>query len=291
MFHLTTHAFFKALLFLGSGSVIHACHHEQDIFKLGGLAKKMPWTFWTFTIGVLAIIGMPFFAGFFSKDAILYLAHEKNTVVFGVLVFTAVLTALYMTRLWRITFFGEARSESAAHAHESSAIMVVPLVLLAVGAVLGGYGFFYDTLLGDAFKGMHSLVLEPEGAAHWTMVAIGTGAMLVGLLSALAYYRPAAVDTLQARVPIVFDGLTFAKESFDRLYGYYVAKVQQRFALLLNLLEQILLAGGLIRGGAGMVGLIGMGARALHVGKLHVYVYWFLLGVVLLWGFATGMFY
>ena len=79
MFHLTTHAFFKALLFLGSGSVIHACHHEQDIFKMGGLAKKMPWTFVTFTVGVFAIIGMPFFAGFFSKDAILYLAHEKNT--------------------------------------------------------------------------------------------------------------------------------------------------------------------------------------------------------------------
>jgi NADH-quinone oxidoreductase subunit L len=290
MFHLTTHAFFKALLFLGAGSIIHACHHEQDIFKLGGLAKKMPWTFVTFTVGVFAIIGLPFFAGFFSKDAILFLAHEKDSAVFGVLVFTAVLTAVYMTRLWRITFFGEARTEAAAHAYESGAVMVVPLVVLALGAALSGYGFFYDTLLGGAFKGVLSLVPEPEGAAHWMMIAVGTGAMLVGLLSALAYYQPAAVDPLQARVPVVFGLLTFTKESFDRLYGYYVAKVQQRFAMLLNMLEQIFLAGWLIRGGASMVGLIGIGARALHVGKLHVYVYWFLLGVALLWGFAAGMF-
>ena len=91
MFHLTTHAFFKALMFLGSGSVIHGCHHEQDIFKMGGLAKKMPVTFITFTIGVLAIIGMPFLAGFFSKDAILYLAMEKNSTVFAILALTAVL--------------------------------------------------------------------------------------------------------------------------------------------------------------------------------------------------------
>jgi NADH-quinone oxidoreductase subunit L len=290
MFHLTTHAFFKALLFLGAGSVIHACHHEQNIFKMGGLAKKMPWTFLTFTIGVLAIIGMPFFAGFFSKDAILYLAHEKNTVVFGVLVFTAVLTALYMTRVWRITFFGEARSEPAAHARENGPVMVIPLVLLAIGAALGGYGFFYDTLLGGAFRGVLEAVPEPHGTSHWMMVTIGTGAMLVGLFSALMFYQPAAIDALQARVPVIFGGLTFAKEFFDRLYGYYVAKVQQRFAMLLNLLEQIFLSGWLIRGGAGTVGLLGMGARVLHGGKLHVYVYWFLLGVVLLWGFAAGLF-
>jgi NADH-quinone oxidoreductase subunit L len=168
--------------------------------------------------------------------------------------------------------------------------MVIPLVLLAIGAALGGYGFFYDTLLGGAFKGVLASVPEPEGAAHWTMVTIGTGAMLVGLFSALMFYRPAAIDALQARVPVIFGGLTFAKEFFDRLYGYYVAKVQQRFAMLLNLLEQIFLSGWLIRGGASTVGLLGMGARVLHGGKLHVYVYWFLLGVVLLWGFAAGLF-
>jgi NADH-quinone oxidoreductase subunit L len=290
MFHLTTHAFFKALLFLGAGSIIHACHHEQDIFKMGGLAKKMPWTFLTFTIGVFAIIGVPGLAGFFSKDAILYLAHENNSVVFWVLVFTAILTAVYMIRLWRITFFGEARSKAAAHAHESGPVMVAPLMVLAAGAALSGYGFFRDNLLGGAFKGVLSLVPEPTGSAHWAMIIVGTGAMFIGASFALGYYKPAAVDRLQATVPVVFSGLTFAKEFFDRVYGYYVAKVQQRFAMLLNVLDQILISGWVIRGGAGLVGYLGMGARLLYGGKVNVYVYWFLLGVVLLWGFASGVF-
>jgi NADH-quinone oxidoreductase subunit L len=290
MFHLTTHAFFKALLFLGSGSIIHACHHEQDIFKMGGLAKRMPWTFLTFTVGVFAIIGLPFFAGFFSKDAILFLARQNNIVVFWVLVFTAVLTAVYMTRLWRITFFGEARSESAAHAHESGATMVVPLVVLAIGAALSGYGFFYDHLLGGAFKGVLSLVPEPEGPAHWMMIAVGTGAMFVGASFALGYYRPAAVDRLQATVPVVFGALVAIKESFDRLYGYYVAKVQQRFAVVLDVIDQVLIAGWIVRGGTTVVGYLGMGARLLYSGKLYVYAFWILIGVVILWSFAAGGF-
>ena len=291
MFHLTTHAFFKALLFLGSGSIIHACHHEQDIFKMGGLAKKMPWTFATFTIGVFAIIGMPFFAGFYSKDAILYLAYQSsNSLVFWLLVFTAVLTAVYMTRLWRVTFFGEARSEAAAHAHESGAVMVVPLVVLAIGAALSGYGFSHATLFGGAFKEVLAFVPEPEGMAHWAMIAVGTGAMFVGATFALGYYKPAAVDRLQATVPVVFGILTAAKEFFDRVYGYYVAKVQQRFALLLDVIDQVLIAGWFVRGPAAVIGGLGMGARLLHGGKLHVYVYWILLGVVLLWGFAAGVF-
>jgi NADH-quinone oxidoreductase subunit L len=290
MFHLTTHAFFKALLFLGSGSIIHACHHEQDIFKMGGLAKKMPWTFVTFTIGVFAIIGMPFFAGFYSKDAILYLARQNNQAVFWVLVFTAVLTAVYMTRLWRITFFGEARSEAAAHAHESGAVMVVPLVVLAIGAALSGYGLSHATIFGGAFRGVLAFVPEPEGVAHWMMITVGTGAMFVGASFALGYYKPAAVDRLQATVPVVFGVLTVIKESFDRLYDYYVAKVQQRFAVLLGVIDQVLIGGWIIRGGSGVVGYLGMGARLLHTGKLHVYVYWILLGVVLLWGFSAGVF-
>jgi len=290
MFHLMTHAFFKALLFLGSGSVIHACHHEQDIFRMGGLARRMPWTFAAFTAGVFAIIGMPFFAGFFSKDAILYLAFAKNTPAFAVLVLTAVLTAAYMTRLWRTTFFGEARSEPAAHARESGAVMVIPLVVLAVGAALGGYGFFRDTLFCGVFDGVFRSLPEPEGAAHWTMIAIGAGAMLAGAGFAFGYYRPAAADRLQSSVPVVFGGLAVFKESFDRAYGYYVAKVQQRLAMLLNLVDQILFAGWMVRGTASIAGLLGVGARLMQNGKLHVYVYWFLAGVALLWGIAAGAF-
>ena len=176
MFHLTTHAFFKALMFLGSGSVIHGCHHEQDIFKMGGLRKKMPVTFYTFTIGVLAIIGMPGLAGFFSKDAILYLAMEKNTAVFAILAFTAVLTAFYMVRMWKITFWGEARSDDASHAHESGLSMTLPLLLLAALSVAGGYSGVFGKLAGS----IANHIPEAEGSAHTTILIVSLAVMLVG---------------------------------------------------------------------------------------------------------------
>ena len=140
MFHLTTHAFFKALLFLGSGSVIHACHHEQDVFKLGGLRGKLPITFATFTVGVLAITGLPLLAGFFSKDAILFLAYVNDKRVFALLAFTAILTAFYMVRLWKLVFLGTPRSEHVEHAHEGGLTLTAPLIVLAVLSVVGGYG-------------------------------------------------------------------------------------------------------------------------------------------------------
>ncbi len=289
MFHLTTHAFFKALLFLGSGSVIHGCHHEQDIFKMGGLRKAMPLTFLTFTIGVLAIIGFPFLAGFFSKDAILYLALEKNKAIFAVLVFTAVLTSFYMVRMWKLVFFGEARSENASHAHESGLVMTLPLMLLASLSIFGATGWFglglYPKLAGEIAE----LIPEAHGSAHTIIFAVSLAVMLIGSVSAWLFYPTKASDALAERARPVFDGLSTLKESFDSAYGYYVAKVQQRFALFVNFLEQVFLVGVIIRGFAGVVGLIGYGVRALHVGSLHAYVYWFLLGATLLWAFATGL--
>ena len=285
MFHLTTHAFFKALMFLGSGSVIHGCHHEQEIFRMGGLASRMKITFVTFTIGVLAIIGFPFLAGFFSKDAILYLAYAKDMPVFVILAITAVLTALYMVRLWRIVFFGKPQSDEAAHAHEGGAAMVLPLILLAVLSVAGGYTGLY----GDAFSGVWSQIPQVPHEQHTFILVVSVAVMLVGAGAALAFYKPGPNDRLQTSAPGAFGALRGLKESFDAIYTYYVAKIQQRFAMLLNGIEQIFLAGVIIRGLAGFVGLFGMGARALHVGSLHAYVYWFLLGVVLMWGFAAGI--
>ncbi len=283
MFHLTTHAFFKALMFLGSGSVIHGCHHEQDIFKLGGLKVKMPLTFLTFTIGVLAIIGMPFLAGFFSKDAILYLALEKNRAVFAVLGFTVILTAFYMVRLWILVFLGTPRSEESAHAHEGGLNMTLPLVLLAVLSALAGYTSLYSHL----FDGVWSLIPHEEGLL---VPLIGDALMLVGLAAAWVLYKPAADDALALKSPGLFGALSALKGSFDTAYDYYVAKVQQRFAMLLNFLEQVILSGLIVRGSAGVAGLLGLGARASHVGSLHVYVYWFLAGVALLWAYVAGVF-
>jgi NADH-quinone oxidoreductase subunit L len=130
MFHLYTHAFFKAMLFLGAGAVIYACHHEQDIWKMGGLRKHMPVTFWTFAIGTAALMGVPFLSGFWSKEAVLGAAYDSgcNVSVFGSGVLTAALTAFYMTRLLIVAFFGKARTESAHHAAEVPMVMLLPLV-------------------------------------------------------------------------------------------------------------------------------------------------------------------
>jgi len=290
MFHLTTHAFFKALMFLGSGSVIHGCHHEQDIFKMGGLMKKMPVTFATFTIGVLAIIGFPWLAGFFSKDAILYLAMEKNTAVFGILAFTAVLTSFYMVRLWKITFLGEARSDAAKHAHESGLVMTLPLIILAVLSVFGATGWFGLGLYPKLAGSIADLIPEAHGSAHTTILLVSLAVMTIGAGSALFFYKSAATDTLEEKFRFGFSALTGLKESFDKLYNYYVAKVQQRFAMVLNFLEQIVLAGAIIRGLAGFAGLVGYGARAFYTGSLQAYAYWFLLGAALLWAYAAGIF-
>ncbi|HEY4299716.1 MAG TPA: proton-conducting transporter membrane subunit [Candidatus Didemnitutus sp.] len=284
MFHLTTHAFFKALLFLGSGSVIYGCHHEQDIFRMGGLRSRMPATFLTFTIGVLAIVGLPGLAGFFSKDAILYLAMEENTPIFVVLTITAVLTAFYMIRLWKLVFFGQARSEEASHAHESGATMVIPLVILAALSVVGGYSGVFGRLAGEIAR----LVPEAEHQDHLVILGVSLAVLLVGAISGWMFYRASDTDALEQRSPFLFNGLVALRDSFDAVYNYYVAKVQQRFAMLLNFFEQIFLAGFIVRGLAGLVGYIGIGARALYIGSLHAYVYWFLLGLVLLWGYATG---
>ena len=285
MFHLTTHAFFKALMFLGSGSVIHGCHHEQDIFKMGGLRTRMPLTFWTFTIGVAAIIGFPYLAGFFSKDAILYLAFEKNSSVFALLALTAVLTSLYMVRLWKLTFLGAPRSDHASHAHEGGLTLTLPLVLLAVLSLVAGYTAFYPNVFSDVFD--H--IPEAHGSDHTIIFITSLGVMAVGASIGYFFYKSTPTDTLADKVPGLFAALSAFKNAFDGAYDYYVAKIQQRFALFVNFFEQIFLAGLIVRGLAGFVGLCGLGARALHVGNLNAYVYWFLFGLAALWLFATGV--
>ena len=285
MFHLTTHAFFKALLFLGSGSVILGCHHEQDIFKMGGLRSRMPLTFWTFTIAVAAISGLPGFAGFFSKDAILVLAFTQNRAVFAVLALTAVLTAFYMLRLWKIVFLGAPRSDSASHAHESGISVTAPLVLLAALSVAGGYTVIYR----GAFDGVFSRIPEAEGLTHVIILVTSLTVLVVGAGASLAFYATDGADALESRAPSVFGFLLALKSSFDLAYDYYVAKVQQRFAMALNFIDLVVLSGAIVRGLAGVVEMLGFGVRTLHTGRINHYVYWFLGGVVVLWAFAAGV--
>jgi NADH-quinone oxidoreductase subunit L len=191
IFHLMTHAFFKGLLFLAAGSVIHAVGGEQDMRKMGGLRKKIPWTFWTMTAGTLAIAGIPGLAGFFSKDAILWRAYQASWAYWLVGLVTAFITSFYMFRLWFMTFFGEYRGEADGHGqvahsahdthaahghggiHESPRVMVIPLVILAVLSAVGGYvgvpgslggSNRFDQFLGPVFHGS-----APVDAQHTAM--------------------------------------------------------------------------------------------------------------------------
>src|SRR4051812_28340617 len=186
IFHLLTHAFFKALLFLGAGSVIHAAHHEQDIRSLGGLRSHMKVTFATFAIGMMALAGVPFlFSGFWSKEGILHAAHEWKVshVPLYFRLAAVVLTAFYMTPLLPETFFGSARSHASEHAHESPASMTLPLVILAIGAIALGFlgtpafPWLQAKLLGETEVHGHSL-LEGSGLMMLSivLVALGLGA-------------------------------------------------------------------------------------------------------------------
>ena len=238
IFHLMTHAFFKGLLFLAAGSVIHAVGGEQDMRKMGGLREKIPWTFWTMTAGTLAIAGIPGLAGFFSKDAILWRAYQANWAYWIVGLVTAFITSFYMFRLWFMTFFGDYRGEAeaahdhAGHAahdahgghghggiHESPKVMIIPLVILAVLSVVGGYvgvpgslggNNRFDQFLAPVFHGSapadaeHTVVGE-KGASEQTtegsepkteastelmFTAISVLAALLGLgLAWLLYYK------------------------------------------------------------------------------------------------------
>ena len=203
MFHLMTHAFFKALMFLGSGSVIHSMHEEQDMRKMGGLAKHMPITHTTFFIGWLAIIGMPPFSGFFSKDEILWQSFSsgRGHILLWLLgVVAAAMTAFYMTRLMALTFWGKSRVSKDVHPHESPATMTVPLIILAILAAVGGW-------LGIPHILSHGLHLDiPNVLEHWLepritkipevhepnavmeWVFMGISVSVAGLSAWLAYY-------------------------------------------------------------------------------------------------------
>ena len=190
LFHLTTHAFFKALMFLGSGSVIMACHHEQDMRRMGGLLKKMPITGFTFLVGVLAIAGLPFVtSGFFSKDAILAGAWHRFPILSYVGLVAAFLTAFYMLRLYAMTFMGAPKDEHVhEHAHESPWPMTLPLIVLAVLSVVAGYGAWHSKLLDpQTILGSAPVVGSLEHHEHSETVmllasAAGIGGLLFGFV-------------------------------------------------------------------------------------------------------------
>ncbi|MBT3928154.1 MAG: NADH-quinone oxidoreductase subunit L [Rhodospirillaceae bacterium] len=233
MFHLTTHAFFKALLFLGAGSVIHAMSDEQDMRKMGGIWKAIPLTYTLMWIGSLALAGVPFFSGFFSKDIILESAFAAETglgyYAYAAGIAAAILTALYSWRLIILTFHGKPRADEKvmAHVHESPAIMTVPLILLAVGAIVAGYLLLPMVGSHSDFWGTSILVLPHnnalEGAHHvaFWVKALPTIVAVIGILAAYYLYmtKPQLPAMLAERLrPLYLFSLN--KWYFDELYDW-----------------------------------------------------------------------
>ena len=225
LFHVTTHAFFKALLFLGSGSVIHAMSDEQDIRKMGGLKKFIPITHITFLIGTLAISGFPFLSGFFSKDEILAHALAHNPLIYGLLAFSALLTAIYMFRMYFVVFYGEFRGSEHAksHLHESPLNMTLPLLVLAVLSVIGGF-LNIPSLLGGHHWFSHLLEHNVGGLNKIAEVEISNGQTLMLMVSAsvltlIALFVSYSVYVKKKSVPVEDSQLTgWAKLSANKLY-------------------------------------------------------------------------
>ena len=292
MFHLTTHAFFKALLFLGAGSVIIGLHHEQDIWKMGGLRQKMPVTTWVFLFGALALSGVPPFSGFYSKDSIFAQALEQhNYLLFATGVFVALLTAFYVFRLFYVAFPGKPRSEASEHAHESPGVMLWPLRVLAVFALFGGFLGVNEIYNLEFTGGEHAVslgqrIIEPFTASP-AGAAIGLLAVAIGLLGARALYRNAASDPLPAKLG-VFARWMRNRFYFDELYEATVIRAHDFIAAVADWIDRWIIAGLGVRGVHGTTELAGRALRLLQTGNLQTYVFLFALGVVLLLVFVLG---
>jgi NADH-quinone oxidoreductase subunit L len=301
MFHVMTHAFFKACLFLGSGSVIHALGGEQDMRRMGGLKSRMPITFWTFLAATLAIAGIPPLAGFFSKDAILAGVFEAGPglprLLWAVGIFTAGLTAFYMFRLVSLTFLGQFRgtSEQEHHLHESPRSMTLPLIVLAALSIVGGWvgvpAVFGEGLdpfarfLGPVFPTLAGSEAAREGLPHateWILMAVSVAVAASGIGLAWKWYardEGRAPARLAASFPALHS-LVADKFRVDELYGALFVRPFARLARMLWKVVDVLIIDGVLNAAAFLVELAGDLLRFLQTGNARNYALTFLLGLV-----------
>ncbi len=268
MFHLFTHAWFKALLFLGSGAIIYACHHQQDMWKMGGLLKKMPLTTITFAIGTAALMAVPFTSGFFSKEQILEAAHEKNIWLFIIAAGVAVLTPFYMTRAFVITFLGKPRSEDADHAHEVGPLMSLPLVALAVMGLIAGFPFIAAEL-APAYK-------QPAHLIHFGFVTfVSIGALIAGVAAGFILYNGKTKDPLS--IPL-FRNRFYLDAIYEKGFVKYL---QDGFAAIVHFLDELVINGLLVGGLTRLAESTGKLFTKAQSGNLQAYAFTFGLGVLL----------
>jgi len=275
IFHLFTHAFFKALLFLAAGSVIVMLHHEQNIWKMGGLSRSLPITFVTFSVGALAVIGCPPFSGFFSKDVILALAYERNIPIFVVGLFTAFLTAFYVMRLLVIVFFGKPRSEVARESGEAPLVMTGPLIVLALLATLSGFAFFARKFL--------ALPIEKAPNAFGVVPALAIIVLILGSGLAIALYRNRTTDPLDVE-------LLRRNFYFDEFYRWLIDWTQELLARICAFVDRWIIDAGAVGGTSSGTWGIGALLRLVQVGNLQAYSFLFGLGIVALIYFAVFRF-
>ena len=275
MFHLFTHAFFKALLFLGAGSVIHAVH-KQDVNELGGLGSKMKITAWTFGIGALALSGIPPFSGFWSKDAILTAAWEGHKGLFVIGLIAAFFTAFYMSRLFFLVFTG--KSEAAKDAHESPATMTIPLVLLAILAVVAGFVFTpFNSWFGTWLEGT-----ETEEHANVIVMILSTVVGLLGIGLGWLIYRQKSIsrDAIASSAPWLTK-LLVNKYYIDEVYQVIIVAPLRAIGLALSAFDQWIVD-GIVRGVAGLTVLTGRTSTRMQNGQVQTYGLITLLGCVIL---------
>jgi NADH-quinone oxidoreductase subunit L len=300
IFHLMTHAFFKALLFLAAGGVIHAMGGEQDMNRMGGLSKRIRWTYGTMLIATLAITGIPFFAGFFSKDAILFAAFQNESggrllYAFGLL--TALLTAFYMFRLIFLTFNGKPRyDERKVHVHESPWSMLGPLVILAVLSTVGGWfalpAFvqgpdYFANFLGPVFGARESADAAGEIAAHHLeliLAGVAVGAALIGLGVAYWLYlkKPGKADSFAKSMAPAYRTL-LNKYYVDELYDAVIVKPLVWIST--NVLWKVVdveAIDGTVNGIAGGTTAIGDGVRHTQSGNTRSYAVWVVVGAIVI---------
>ncbi|MGB9592589.1 MAG: NADH-quinone oxidoreductase subunit L [Anaerolineae bacterium] len=304
IFHLTTHAFFKALLFLGAGSVMHALAGELDIRKMGGLRHKIPVTFWTFLFAALAIAGFPGLAGFFSKDEILWQTFANGkTLLWALALLTAGLTAFYIFRLVFTVFYGESRVDKkvAAHIHESPRVMTVPMAILALLSVIGGYigvpkilggGNWIEHYL-EGSLGWHTpdaVVAETAQASagtEWALLILSVIVALAGI--GLAYVFYVRRTDLPTRVAKSLGGLytfVYNKYKVDEFYMAVIVKPLRAVGKFFAESVDGPVVDGIAEGIAALVALIGRGLQVLQTGLARNYALGILVGAVLLLAYA-----
>ncbi len=303
IFHLMTHAFFKALLFLGAGSVIIAMHHEQDIRKMGGLWKYMPITWFTFLLGTLALIGTPGFAGFYSKDSILEAVHYSHIAGSGFAYFAVMLgvfvTSFYSFRLYFIVFHGKERMDhhTQEHLHETPAVVTVPLILLAIPSVVIGAMTIEPMLFGKMFEGVIAVapvhnVLEHvaehfHGAMSFAVHGL-TGLpfilVLAGFGSAFYLYmmKPELPDRIQQRFARLYD-IMDRKYLFDEFYQAFFMRGSRNLGTVLwKYADAGLIDGLMVNGTARLVGWFAAVTRYLQTGYLYTYAFAMIIGLLIL---------